>query len=36
MDLVEFVREIVDWIYLAQDRNQCRILVNTIMDLRVL
>jgi hypothetical protein len=24
-----------DWIYLAQDRDQCRILVNTAMNLRV-
>jgi hypothetical protein len=25
----------VDWIHLAQDRNQWRALVNTVMDLRV-
>jgi len=25
----------VDWIPLAQDRNQCRDLVNTVMNLRV-
>jgi hypothetical protein len=27
--------EIVDWIHLAQDRDQWRALVNTIMNLRV-
>jgi hypothetical protein len=26
----------MDWIHLAQDRNQWRALVNTVMDLRVL
>jgi hypothetical protein len=25
----------MDWIYLAQDRNQWRALVNTVMNLRV-
>jgi hypothetical protein len=25
----------IDWIWLAQDRDQCRALVNTIMNLRV-
>jgi hypothetical protein len=25
----------IDWIDLAQDRDQCRILVNTVMHLRV-
>jgi hypothetical protein len=25
----------MDWIYLAQDRDQCRALVNTVMNLRV-
>jgi hypothetical protein len=25
----------VDWIYLAQDREQWRVLVNTVMNLRV-
>jgi hypothetical protein len=26
---------VIDWIYLAQDRDQGRVLVNTLMDLRV-
>jgi hypothetical protein len=26
----------IDWNYLAQDKEQCRALVNTVMDLRVL
>jgi hypothetical protein len=26
----------VDWIHMAQDRNQWRALVNTVMNLRVL
>jgi hypothetical protein len=34
-----YVREIewdsIDWIDLAQDRDQCRALVNTMMNLRV-
>jgi hypothetical protein len=25
----------VDWIHLAQDRDRCRALVNTVMNLRV-
>jgi hypothetical protein len=25
----------MDWIYLAQDRDQLRVLVNTVMNLRV-
>jgi hypothetical protein len=25
----------MDWIDLAQDRDQCRVLVNTVMNLRV-
>jgi hypothetical protein len=29
------VCEGVDWIYLVQDRDQCRVLVNTIMNLQV-
>jgi hypothetical protein len=35
MDLREIVWEGVDWIPLAQDRNQWRILMNTVMNLRV-
>jgi hypothetical protein len=35
MDLREIVWEIVDWIHLAQDRNQWRALVYTVMNLRV-
>jgi len=31
----EIGREGVDWIYLAQDRDQWQTLVNTVMDLRV-
>jgi hypothetical protein len=35
MDLREKGWEGVDWIYLAQDRDQWLVLVNTIMNLRV-
>jgi hypothetical protein len=35
MDLMEVVREGVDWIHLAQDVNQWRAAVNTVMDIRV-
>jgi hypothetical protein len=28
-------REVVDWIYQAQDRDQWRVLVNTVMNLLV-
>jgi hypothetical protein len=35
MDLIETVWEGVDWINLAQDRDQWWALVNTIMSLRV-
>jgi hypothetical protein len=35
MDLREIERDDVDWIDLAQDRDQWRTLVNTVMDLRV-
>jgi hypothetical protein len=31
VDLREMVWEVVDWIHLAQDRDQWRTLVNTIM-----
>jgi len=33
--LTEIDWEVVDWIHLTQDRNQWRILVNTVMSLRV-
>jgi hypothetical protein len=35
MDLREIVLEGVDWMQLAQDRDQWRVLVNTVMNLRV-
>jgi hypothetical protein len=35
MDLREIGWDDVDWIDLAQDRNQCRALVNTVINLRV-
>jgi hypothetical protein len=35
MDLMEIGSEILDWIYLAQDRKQWRALVNMVMNLRV-
>jgi hypothetical protein len=35
MGLREVGWEAVDWIYLAQDRDQWRILVNTVMNLQV-
>jgi hypothetical protein len=35
MDLRERVWDGMDWIYLAQDRDQWRALVNTVMNLRV-
>jgi hypothetical protein len=35
MDLREIGCEGVDWMHLAQDRDQCRRLVNTVMKLRV-
>jgi hypothetical protein len=35
MDLREIWWEVVDWIHLAQDRNQWRVLVNTAMNLLV-
>jgi hypothetical protein len=36
MDLREIGWVGVDWIDLAQDRDQWRVLVNTVMNLRVL
>jgi hypothetical protein len=35
LDLTELIWEIVDWIHVAQDRDQWRALVNTVMNLRV-
>jgi hypothetical protein len=35
MDLRDIGWDDVDWIGLAQDRDQCRALVNTVMNLRV-
>jgi hypothetical protein len=35
MDLVEMGRDGGDWIELAQDRDQWRALVNTVVNLRV-
>jgi hypothetical protein len=36
MDLMEVGREGVDWMYLAQDRDQWRAVLNTVMNFRVL
>jgi hypothetical protein len=33
MDVKEIVWEGVDWIYLVQDRDQWRVLVNNVMEL---
>jgi hypothetical protein len=35
MDLRETAWEVVDWMHLAQVREQCRDVVNTVMNLRV-
>jgi hypothetical protein len=35
MDLREIGWEGVDWMHLAQDRDQKRVVVNTVMNLRV-
>jgi hypothetical protein len=35
MDLRVIIWDGVDWIYLAQDRDQWRVLVNAVMSLRV-
>jgi hypothetical protein len=34
MDLREIWWEVVDWMHLAQDRDQWRILVNAVMNIR--
>jgi hypothetical protein len=34
-DIKEIVWEIVNWIHLAQDRDQWRAVVNTVMNLRI-
>jgi hypothetical protein len=36
VDRKETGREGMDWIYVAQDRDQCRVLVVTVMAFRVL
>jgi hypothetical protein len=36
MDLQEVGREVMDWVDVAQDRDRCRLLVNAVMNLRVL
>jgi hypothetical protein len=35
MYLREIGSKVVDWIHLARDINQCRAVVNTVMNLRV-
>jgi hypothetical protein len=35
IDLTEIEWDSMDWIYLAEDRDQLRALVNTVMNLRV-
>jgi hypothetical protein len=35
MDFREIGWDVMDWIYMAQDRDKCRALVNTVMNLRV-
>jgi hypothetical protein len=35
LDLRQIRWEGVDWMYLAQDRNQCRVLLNTKFNFRV-
>jgi hypothetical protein len=35
MDLREVAWQVVDWIYLAQNREQWRALLNTVMNLRI-
>jgi hypothetical protein len=36
MDLKEIGYEGMDWIHLAQDRDQCHVLVNTVMNILTL
>jgi hypothetical protein len=36
MDIIEIGWSGMDWIHLAQDINQWRTLVNTVMNLRIL
>jgi hypothetical protein len=36
MDLEEVGWEAVDWIHLAEERDECPAVVNTVMNLRVL
>jgi hypothetical protein len=36
MDLREIGWEVVDWMYLARDRDQWRVVLNTVMNLRAL
>jgi hypothetical protein len=35
MDLMEIGWEVVDWIHVAQDRDQWQAVVKTVMNLRV-
>jgi hypothetical protein len=35
IDLSEIGRDGVDWIDTAQDRDQCRVLVNTVLNLQI-
>jgi hypothetical protein len=35
MDLREKGSGVMDWIHLTEDRDQCRALVNTVMNVRV-
>jgi hypothetical protein len=35
MDLREIVLECVDWIHVAQDRDQWRAVVNTVMNFKI-
>jgi hypothetical protein len=35
MDLTEIVWKVVDWIHVAQDRDQGRAVVNTIMNFKL-
>jgi hypothetical protein len=35
MDLREIGMDVADWMYLSQDQNQWRALINTVMNLQV-